>query len=281
MKNLKDYLNKAQKENWAIGQFNFSTLEQFKGILAAVKKLRSPVIFGTSEGESKFLELEEVVNLVKFYRKKLGLSIFLNLDHGKSLEYTKEAIEVGYDLVHFDGSELAFEKNIKMTKKIADYAHQKGILVEGELGRIGQSWGFKNLAKKKDLTDPNQSEEFVKKTKIDLLAVSIGNIHGVQKKMPELDFKRLKKIKQKVDIPLVLHGGSGIFKKEIKKAILLGITKINSNTDLRLAWRKSLEKELKANLKEIRPYKILPEVIKTVQKVVEEKIKLFGSLNKC
>jgi len=276
MKNLKYYLNKAQKENWAIGQFNFSTFEQLKGILTAIKRTKSPVILGTSEGESKFLGLAEIVNLVNFYRKKLNLPIFLNLDHGKSFEALKEAIEVGYDIVHFDGSELPFGKNLKLTKKVVENAHKKGILIEGEIGKIGQAWNQKKSVK----TDPKEVKDFVKKTRINLLAISIGNIHGVQKRMPKLDFERLKEIKKITKTFLVLHGGSGIPTQELKKAIEFGIAKINSNTDLRLAWRKSLENSLRENPKEIRPYKILPQVILAVQKAVEEKIKLFGSTNK-
>lgn len=275
MKNLRYYFQKAEREKWAIGQFNFSTLEQFNGILEAAKKLKAPIILGTSEGESKFINLDLAAGLIKFWRKELNLPIFLNLDHGKSFEYTKEAIDGGYDTVQFDGSELSFEENIKITKKVVDYAHKKGVLVEGELGRISSAGD-----KKKFFTNLNQIEEFVKKTKVDRLAISIGNVHGVCRDMPKLDLERLKKIKEKIKTHLVLHGGSGISDKEIKKAIRLGIVKININTELRIIWRKCLEDYLKKNSNECKPYKILPYVSAKIQKKVEEKIKLLGSTNK-
>lgn len=265
---LKEYFKKAQRQKWAIGQFNFSTIEQLRGILGAAEKLRSPVILGTSEGESKFLDLKEIIALVEISKLKYKVPVFLNLDHGKELDWIKKAIDFGYPAVHFDGSGLALEENIKRAKKIVEHAHKKGVLVEGEMEYIG----------KERLTSPEKAEEFVKKTKVDSLAVVIGNVHGVYKRMPKLDFKRLKEINKKTSAFLVLHGGSGIPKTEIKKAIKFGIVKININTELRVAWKKTLVSSLRN--KEIRPYKILAAVQRTIQRKVEEKINLFGSKNK-
>lgn len=279
---LLDYLKKAQRECWAIGQFNFSTIEQLRAILAAAEKLKSPVILGTSEGESKFLGLRENIALVEISKTKWQVPAFLNLDHGKDLNWLKKAIDFGYSAVHFDGSKIPFEKNIKYTKKIVDYAHKRSVLVEGELGYIaGESSLRKEKAKikKEDLTSPEQVFQFVKKTEVDSLAIAIGNIHGIYTKMPKLDFKRLKEINKETNAYLVLHGASGIAKREIREAIKCGIVKININTELRQVWRKSLEKTLKTKSKEVRPYKILPRVEEAVQKVVEEKIQLFGSSN--
>jgi len=276
--NLKKYFKKAQKEKWAIGQFNFSTLEQLRGIFSAGKRMQSPIILGTSEGECNYLGFEEILALFEITKMKYGIKeVFLNLDHGKSFELVKRAIDFGYSLVHFDGSFLSFEENIKQTKKVVEYAHRKGVLVEGELGYIeGESRAFltKTNIQEKNLTDPEQIKEFVRKTKVDCLAISIRNIHGIYKKMPKLDFERLKEIKEKTNVFLVLHGGSGIPRKEIKKAIKLGIVKININTELRIVWKNSFKR------KGIKPYEILPYTIKSVQKKVEDKIKLFGSKNK-
>lgn len=284
---LYQILKRAQKGKWAIGKFNFSTSEQLRGILMAARKLRSPVILETSEGESKFLGLTSIIPLVFTMAMDLKMnpnSVFLNLDHGKSLNSIKEAIETGYQMVHFDGSDLTFKENTKKTRKVVDFAHKKGIWVEGELGCIRETSEVhqgKFKIKKEDLTKPEEVEKFVKETGIDSLAIAIGNIHGIFTEMPEqLDFKRLKEIKKKSNVFLVLHGGSGIPPQEIKKAIKFGITKINVSTELRVAWRKSLEKSLKVKPKEVKPYKILPQVLGAVQKVVEEKIKLFGSVNK-
>ena len=259
---LKDYLKKAQKEKFAIGQFNFSTIEQLKGILAAAEKTKSPVILGTSEGESKFLGLKEILALVEISKMKYKVSAFLNLDHGKDLNYIKKAIDLGYSAVHFDGSSLPLEKNIRYAKKVVEYAHKKGVLVEGELDPI----------EKGGSTLPEKAERFVKETKVDSLAIAIGNVHGMHKNL-KLDLERLKEINNRVDAFLVLHGGSGIPNVQIRKAIKYGIIKININTELRLAWKEALAKSLKTQ--EIKPYKVLPKVQKAVQEKVEEKIKVF------
>jgi len=278
---MKNYFKKAQKGKWAIGQFNFSTLEQLRAVLSASAKLKSPVILGTSEGESSFLGLEETVALFEITKMKYKAEAFLNLDHGKDINLIKKAIDYGYNLVHFDGSKLSFKKNIEMTKKIVDYAHKKGVLVEGELGYIGgdsKVHAQKAKVNKKDLTLPDQIAEFVRKTKVDTLAVSIGNVHGVYKGKPDIDLERLREIKEKTGVFLVLHGGSGIADSDIKKAIKLGIVKININTELRLAWKESLEKTLKKG--EIKPYKVLSNVQDSIQKKVEEKIILFDTKRK-
>ncbi len=260
---LKDYLEKAQKQKFAIGQFNFSTFEQLRGILAAAQKMKSPVILGTSEGESKFLGLEEILALVEISKIKYKVSAFLNLDHGQDLDYIKKAIDFGYSAVHFDGSGLPLEKNIRYAKKVVEYAHKKGVLVEGELDPI----------KKGGSTFPKEAEKFIKETKVDSLAIAIGNVHGMYKN-PKLDFERLKEINNRVNAFLVLHGGSGISNFQIRKVIKSGIVKININTELRLVWKRTLAKSLKAQ--EIKPYKILPKVQKAVQEKVEEKLKLFN-----
>lgn len=281
---LKNYLKKAQKEKWAIGQFNFSTIEQLRGILAAARALKSPVILGTSEGESRFLGLEETVALVEISKSKNKVLAFLNLDHGKDFALLKEAVDIGYSSVHFDGSDLAIKKNISAAKKIAEYGHKYRVLVEGELGAIrGSSEIHKNAMeiKESDLTSPGEVQEFVKKTKIDSLAVAIGNSHGLYKENSKiLDIGRLKEIRKKTEAFLVLHGGSGTALKEIKKAIASGIVKVNINTESRLAWRKGLENYFQKNPDEIKPYKILPEIQDIIQKKTEEWINLLGSKNK-
>jgi len=282
---LLDYLKKAQRECWAIGQFNFSTLSQLKGIIEAAKKMRAPIILGTSEGESKFLGLRQAVTLRNVFQKETGLSVFLNLDHGKSFEYLKEACDSGYEAVHFDGSKLPIEENIEKTKEVVKHAKKFGILVEGEVGVIGEtSKVYEEFGlKEEDLTNPEEAEKYIKETGVDSLAVSIGTFHGimVRGENPRINLERLKEIKERTgDKFLVLHGGSGTPEEDIEKAIELGIVKVNINTELRLAYTNTLKKVLEENPKEIKPYKYLPEVIEAVQKVVEEKIQLFGSSNK-
>ncbi len=286
MKTLKYYFKKAQKEKFAIGQFNFSTFEQVKGIVEAAKMLKSPIILGTSEGESKFVGLQEAVAVRNVLRKKTGLPIFLNLDHGKSYEYIKEAIAAGYDMVHFDGSKLPLDENIKISKKVVQAAKRKGIVVEGEVGRIGTDasrlYTEKFAIKEEDLTSPMDAVKYLQKAKVNVLAISIGTFHGmdVSGVSPNLRLDRLREIRQKADVPFVLHGGSGTPEQDVKEAIKLGIAKVNINTETRLAFSNTLRKKLQIDTAEIVPYKYFPEAILAVQQVAEKYIKLLGSEGK-
>lgn len=276
-------LKRAQEAHLPIFQFNFSTLEQLKGIVEGVKKFNCPVILGTSEGESKFLGLEVAVEMKRKAEKELGKNkVFLNLDHGKSFEIISKAIKAGYDMVHFDGGNLAIQENIKITKKIVEYGKKRDVVVEGEIGFIEQSSSVHKgnpQIKLESLTNPDDAKLFAEKTGVDSLAIAIGNVHGVYQRTenPKLDLERLSMIKRGIggEIFLVLHGGSGIPLNQLKEGIKRGIVKININTEARVAWRKALEKSLKANPDEVTPYKLMDEVIKAVQKVIEKKLKPF------
>lgn len=286
MKNLKYYFDKAQEEKFAIPQFNFSDFSQMKAIVNKCVELKSPVILGTSEGESKFFGLEEAVALRNVYRKKYNLPIFLNLDHGKTFEYLKLAIDAGYDSVHFDGSKLDLRENIKISKQVVKYARWRNVLVEGEVGKIGTDsstiYSEKFVIKEEDLTKPEDALNYLKETRADLLAISMGNFHGIEISGidPNLRIDVLKNIKDKVgDALLVLHGGSGTPEDDIKEAIKMGIVKININTELRLAFSGNLRRAL-SDVEVIVPYKYLLQAQKAVEKVVGLKIVLFGSGNK-
>ena len=268
---LLNLLKQAKKQGWGIGHFNFSTLEQLRGIAGAAKKLKAPVIVAVSLGEAEFLGLEQVVAMVRVLENKIEHPLFLHLDHAHNFDYIKKAIKLGFNSIHCDGSHLSFKRNIALTKQAADYAHKNNVLIEGELGRL--------LIKKKDLTNPEQVKEFVSKTGVDSLAIAIGSVHGKYPGLEKLDFDLLKQIRQSTDTFLVLHGGSGISSPALKKAIKLGIQKININTDLRIAWKDSLKKVLNKSQK-VKPYNILPFAEKAVQKKVEKYIKLFNSQNK-
>ena len=271
-KKLKDYFRIAGKNGWAIGQFNFSNAEILQAIIQAAQKLRSPLILGTSMGECEFFNPQKAVILAEFFRQETGLPVFLNLDHGKSLDYIKEVIVAGYQVVHFDGSDLPLKKNIEITKKVVAYAQRRNVLVEGEVGVIGG-----------DLTEPQDALDFVRQTGVDSLAISVGTMHGISKsgQNPPINLKRLAEIKKKVgSVPLVLHGGSGTPLKDIRAAVRLGIVKVNFNTELRRAFTNSLKLFFENNPIETTPYKYLPQAILSVQKIVEEKIKLLNSVNK-
>jgi fructose-bisphosphate aldolase class II len=289
---MKEILRKAQKGHYAIGAFNFSAAEILKAIVAAARELSSPLIVATSEGEGKFFGFREAAALVDAWRHGSGLPIILNLDHGKDLATIKKAVAAGYNAIHFDGSSLSYEENIKQTKAIVDYIRDvektfdRQIIVEGELGylRGGSSVHEEALEiKPEDLTKPEQAKEFVEKTGVDSLAIVIGNAHGVFAKGEErLNLERLGEIKKVLgdDVFLVLHGGSGIPAEDVQKAIELGIVKVNINTELRVAYKKGLEKEFKEQPKETTPYKMLQPAVDEIKKVVVEKIKIFGSEKK-
>jgi len=279
--------NQARKEEWAIGQFNISNLETLRAIVQAGQNLESPLIIGTSEGESRFLGLRQAVALVRASKEETGLLLLLNLDHGKSFDYIKEAADAGYDAVHFDGSKLPLEENIEIAKKVVEYCHKRKIIVEGEIGFIqGSSEVLEKIPeiKEEDLTDPEEAEKFVRETKVDSLAVNVGTFHGIDAsgKNPHINLERLEEIRKKIGDKtfLVLHGGSGTPEEDIRKAIKLGIVKININTELRLAYTSALKKAFEENPEETTPYKYLPQAVEAVQKVVENKIKLFGSQNR-
>lgn len=286
---MKEILKKAQVGKYAIGSFNFSTAEVLKAIVSAAKELSSPIIISTSEGEGEFIGMAEAAALVGAWRHGTKLPIILNLDHGKSLDSVKKAIEAGYDAIHFDGSELSYDENIAQTRAIVNYIrdierkYDQEIIVEGELGYLrGSSSVHEEVLeiKPEDLTSPEQAKDFVERTGVDSLAIVIGNAHGVFLKSEErLDLERLAQISKMLDdrVFLVLHGGSGIPAEDIKKSIELGIVKINVNTELRVAYKEGIEKEMEEKPAETTPYKILQPSFEAVKSVVGEKIKLFGS----
>ena len=288
MKDLKYYLEKAQKEKFAIPQFNFSDYSQLKVIAELSAKLQAPVIIGTSEGESQFFGLEEAVALRDVLRKKLNAPIFLNLDHGKSLEYLKQAADAGYDMIHFDGSKLPLEENIKISKEVVKYGRKKRIIVEGEIGRLGTDasrlYTEKFEIKEENLTKPEEAVRYLKETGVNLLTVSIGNFHGIDAsgQDPNLRLDLLKKIQEAVgdNVGLVLHGGSGVPAGDIRQSIQLGIVKININTESRVAYSGALRKFLTENPQEVVPYKFLVSAKEAMAKVVQEKINLFGNVGK-
>ncbi len=224
--------------------------------------------------------------LVGSYRENKRLALFLNLDHGSSFDYIKEAIDTGYNLVHFDGSNLNLKENIESSKRIVEYAHKKGVLVEGEINATaGASKVLEKIpeAIEENLTNPSQALEFIKETGVDSLAVNIGSFHGIEasSRSPVIDLNRLKEIDEKAPEKFfVVHGGSGIAVQDIKKIIKQGVVKINVNTELRIAYTNALKQALKNNPSETTPYKLMPEVVESVQKVIEQKMKLFGSDNK-
>lgn len=288
MKSLRQYVKEAEKKGIAIGHFNISNLETLRGIFNAAKKLDLPVIIGTADSERKYIGTKQTVALVKSFREEYDYPIFLNADHTYSFEGVKEAIDAGYDAVIFDGTSLPYEENVRLTKKCVEYAKKKNpeVIVEAELGFIGSS--SKVLDKLPDgvkiteefLTKPEEAKKFIKETGVDMIAPSVGNIHGMLKGGvdPALNVKRVGEIKKAVKIPMVLHGASGNSAEDIRASIKAGMSIVHVNTEIRVAFRKALEDELKEKSNEVAPYKYMDKTIEAVEKVVIEKLKIFSNL---
>lgn len=283
---LKEFLICATKKGWATGHFNASELDQMRAIVEACSEVGAPAIVGTSEGEERHLGLAQAVALRDIFRKELGIPIFLNADHHKSVTSAKTAIDAGYDSVHIDLSALSFAENVSGTREVVEHARSKfSISTEGELGYLrGESKIQKERIEvsPKDYTQPEEAKEFVEKTGVDRLAIVVGNIHGISLNEPVLDIERIKAIRELVpkSIALVLHAGSGIPDNQIRAAIEAGIANIHINTDIRIAYREGLEKGLEENKEEAAMYKIDQAAIEAMKGVIRDKLRLFGAVNK-
>lgn len=237
---------------------------------------------GVSEGEAKFLGYQQARFLVDSWIAETGIQIFLNADHHKNFESSKEAIDYGYDSVLIDASKLSYEENLKLTKKVAEYAKSVNpeIMVEGELGYLvtesSKIYKEKIEIPAESLTKPEETAEYIKETGVHLFAPAIGNLHGIAANVPNLRFNLLKKIDETLpDKFLVLHGGSGLSDGDFRKAIENGIVVIHINTEVRKAYRQGLDEKLKEAPDEIAPYKFLDKALEEMQKVVEQKVKIF------
>lgn len=288
MSTIKDYLKRTTEEKWALGHFNFSEDEALRAIIESATEFKTPIFVGTSEGERKHLGIKQAVHLVKAFREEFGIPIYLNADHHKTLESVKETVDAGYDAILADFSALSFEENIKLTKQSVEYAKSKNsdIIVEGELGYIrGESKVQKEIIeiKPEDLTKPEEAAQFVKETGVDMLAPAVGNIHGIVTNSPEsIDISRIADIKKAVgeNIYLVLHGGSGMSESDFKNSIANGISLIHINTEIRVAFAEAIERTIAEMPQETTPYKILTPSIEAMKKIIEEKLKIFGSINR-
>ena len=280
-------INKAKKQGYAVGSFNTSNLEITLAIIRAAVAKKSPVIIQTSESAIQYSNIETLFGMITNLANTIGKSvpIAIHLDHGKDLKIIQDCILIGYNSVHIDASLEAWQKNISLSQKVTKVAHARKIWAQAELGTILGKEGLLKLEmgeiKMEDLmTDPDKAAEFVAKTKVDTLAVSVGTIHGSFKGIEKVDQVRLKKIANLVKVPLVLHGGSGLSAQTFKTAIKNGVSVINIDTNLRLAFRRVLLKSLRAKSDIIDPRKILAPSTNAMQAEVEKTIMIFGSNNK-
>jgi fructose-bisphosphate aldolase class II len=283
MRTLREVIIDARGRHVAVGHFNISDSTQLNAIAEAARELGLPVMIGASEGERKFIGTHQAAALVKALRDA-GQEIYMNADHTKSIDGIKEAIDAGYDEVLFDGSELPLEENIAKAKEAVAYARAAGrdVVVEGELGYIGRSSALLDKIPEGaglDKTDPEVAKRFVTESGIDMLAPSVGNIHGMLKNMPDprLDIERIGAVSAAVNIPLVLHGGSGNSEDDFRMAIKNGVAVVHINTEIRVAYRKGIEAGLAAS-DDVAPYKYLSVGAEKLKEVVKAKLQLFNNL---
>ena len=303
----KQLMDRAMKDGFALGAFNVNNMELIQAITEAAKELNAPLILQVSKGARKYAGKDYIIKMIEAAEAVTKLPIAIHLDHGPDFELCRAVIDDGFTSVMIDGSHEPFEQNIALTKKVVDYAHPKNVSVEAELGKlVGEQFDEGEggaVSKSAVYTDPKEAKEFVEKTKCDSLAVAIGTSHGAYKfkGAQKIDLKRLAAIAAAVDIPLVLHGASsvhsslvamankygakisnakGVPEQQIRKAIKMGICKVNEDTDLRIAFAAAVRKFLEENPSAYDPREILSPATEVMKSVVMRRIKVLGSEGK-
>ncbi len=286
-----DWFKKAKKEKFAIGAFNAGSIETLKAIVGAAGKLRSPVMVEASPGEAEYFGMRELVGVVRALEQSNGIPIILNLDHARDYEVCRQAIAFGFDYIHFDGSKLNLTENTETTKRIVGEAHEKGILVEGEIDQIlgssadhrADADGYrKQMSDTGGYTKPEEAKKFVHESGVDTFAAFVGNVHGLYPGPKRINLGLLEDIKREIpETFLSLHGGSGIPESDVRAALERGVVKVNVNSELRVAFRDTLKEILMGpEGEEVAIYKMMPGAISAMQEIIEGKIKLFGSNGK-
>lgn len=282
-------MQRSRSQGFAVGAFNIDNQETLIAVCRAAQKLNAPVLVEVSDGEVKALGLENIRDMVDNYRDEYGVEIYLNLDHSPTVEACKQAIDAGYEFIHIDISQANHdateEQIIEKTKEVVEYAKFTGALVESEPHYFGGSSNVHNEAIdyeeiKKTFSTPEGAKSFVEATGIDTFAAAVGNLHGKYPVPKELDIELLKRIREAIECQISLHGGSGTPSHYFEEAAKVGVSKININSDMRYAFRMTVEKVLREHPDEFAVVKLMDEVKDAVQAVVEEKINAFGSAGK-
>lgn len=287
--NARELMERAKKEKFAVGAFNLDNQETLIAVARAAKKTNSPVLVEVSAGEVKALGIENVRDMVDNYKEQFGIEMYINLDHSPSVEDAIAGIEAGFEFIHIDVSQANHDASddeiVDATREVVEYARFTGALVESEPHYFGgssnvhtEAFDFDEI--KKTFSTPDTAHNFVEATGIDTFAAAIGNLHGSYPVPKVLDIDLLKEIRKAIDCNISLHGGSGTPGHYFEEAVKVGVQKININSDMRKAYRTTLEKVLEENKTEFAVVKLMDEVIAEVQAVVESKIALFNSSGK-
>ena len=278
--NMNAVLRPAKKGHYAVGLFNAVNLELARGIIAAAESTRSPVIMGTAEVLLPYGPLDEVSYYLIPMAKKASVPVVVHLDHGLSYDLCIKALDLGFTSIMYDCSTDSYEENVRKVREMAQIAHSRGATIEGELGHVGDNEGSaegsSHLADPSAyFTDPKMAKDFVDRTGVDALAIAVGNAHGAYKLPPKLDFERIRTIASTVDVPLVLHDGSGLSDNDFKRAIKEGISKVNIFTDINVAAVEAEFKKFQSMDKGI--IDLIPAAVEAVKQASMEKMKLFSS----
>lgn len=281
--NLNDVLIPAKKKRYAVGLFNAVNLELARGIIGAAEAANSPVIMGTAEVLFPYGPLEEVSYYLIPMAKKARVPVVIHLDHGLNYDTCIKALELGFSSIMYDRSTDSYEENVRKVREIVQIAHSRGATVEGELGHVGDNEGSSEGSSHMEdpsryFTDPKMAKDYVDRTGIDALAVAVGNAHGAYKLPPKLDFERIRTIAKTIDVPLVLHGGSGLTDNDFKRAIREGISKVNIFTDINVAAAEAEFKRFSDAGKGITD--LIPVAVEAVKQETMKKMQLFNSVNK-
>jgi len=281
----KEMLKKAQKGRYAVGAFNANNMEFIQAIIETAEEEKAPAILQASQGAIEYAGLDNIVAMVKVLAEKVTVPIALHLDHGTDYYQNIKCLRAGFTSLMFDGSKLPFEENVKITKKVVEMAHVCDIPVEAELGQIGKMGdsdepGVALEKVKETMADPYEAAKFVELTKIDFLAAAVGTIHGCRTPFAKLDIPRIEKIRELTDVPLVLHGASGVNDEEVRKGISAGICKINIDTRIRMIFTEKIREIIKMNPQEIDPRKLLGPAREVAKEVIRERMRVFGCSGK-
>ncbi len=276
----KEMLKKAQAEGYAVGGFNANNLEIVQAIIEVAEEERAPVILQASQGAIKYAGLEYIVAMVRVAAEKATVPVALHLDHGTDYLQNIKCMRAGFTSLMFDGSKLPFDENVALTKKVCEMAHAVGIPVEAEIGQIGKAGGDEPgvaIEKAQEFyAKPEEAKRFVELTGLDSLAAAIGTIHGCRTPFAKLDIPRIEKIRELTNVPLVLHGASGVDNEEIKKGIAAGMSKINIDTRIRMAFVKKTREVLAEKPDEIDPRKVLGPAKEAAKEVIRDRMRHFG-----
>lgn len=277
--NMNEILLPAKKGGYGVGFFNAVNVEMARAIIETAEEMHAPVMVGTAEVLLPVTAFERVAEYLIPMVKKAAVPVCVHYDHGLTFERCMEALQLGFTSVMYDCSTASYGENVEKVAEMVKICHAMGVTVEGELGHVGDNAGAGKLENPSDyFTDPDTAADFVTKTGVDALAVAVGNAHGDYAFPPKLDFERIQVISEKTDLPLVLHGGSGLSDQDFKRAVKLGVSKVNIFTDIDKAGKRGIEAGIAAGEKSVTG--LIPYEIAEMKKVVREKMELFGSVGR-